>query len=128
MDQAQYLILMAGCLMITLPLELVIGARVYRRPKRLLVALVPMLVVFVAWDLLGIVRNHWTYNPRFVTGIDFGILPLEELTFFIVIPICGLLTYEAVGKILELARGTGRVRFRWPDGLVRESGEEQTDG
>ncbi|PID50996.1 MAG: lycopene cyclase [Propionibacteriales bacterium] len=128
MDQAQYLILMAGCLLITLPLELVIGARVYRRPKRLLVALVPMLVVFVAWDLLGIVRDHWTYNPRFVTGTNFGILPLEELTFFIVIPICGLLTYEAVGKILELARGTGRVRFRWPDGLVRESGEEQTDG
>ncbi|MFN2607294.1 MAG: lycopene cyclase domain-containing protein, partial [Acidimicrobiales bacterium] len=28
-------------------------------------------------------------------------LPLEELVFFVVIPICGLLTYGAVGRILR---------------------------
>ena len=31
--------------------------------------------------------------------------PLEELVFFIVIPICGLLTYEAVGTVLKRLRG-----------------------
>ena len=30
-DHYQYLLLMAGCLLITLPLEFVVGARVYRR-------------------------------------------------------------------------------------------------
>jgi hypothetical protein len=29
---------------------------------------------------------------------------VEELTFFVVIPICGLLTLEAVRRILERAR------------------------
>ena len=71
MDRWQYLLLMAGCLLTTLPLEFVLGARVYRSPRRLWRALWPMLVMFVAWDL-------------------------------IVIPICGLLSLEAVRRILGL--------------------------
>lgn len=101
----QYLALMAGCLAITLPLEFVLRARVYRRPLRLALALLPTLVVFVVWDIVGIIRDHWSYSPRFTTGIMLGPMPLEELVFFIVIPICGLLTYEAVGTVLR-RRGT----------------------
>ena len=41
MDRYQYLLLMAACLAITLPLEFVLGARVYRRPALLVAALVP---------------------------------------------------------------------------------------
>lgn len=128
MDQAQYLLLMAGCLLITSPLELVLGARVYRNPRRLVTAMVPMLVIFLVWDVVGILRGHWTYNLRFVSGIHLGVLPLEELVFFVVIPICGLLTYEAVGRVLVLLKGRGRLRFRWPEGLVRDLGEEPRDG
>lgn len=127
MEQAQYLLLMAGCLLITLPLELVLGARVYRRPVRLLLAMLPMLVIFVAWDILGIVRNHWWYNETFISGIHLGPMPIEELIFFIVIPICGLLTYQGVGRVLALIRGSGPLRFTWRDGLLRETMPGGTD-
>lgn len=101
-DRYQYLLLMAGCLLITLPLEVVLRARVYRRPRRLLMALLPVVVLFTAWDLVGIHREHWSYSERFTTGIVLpGAVPLEELVFFVVIPICGLLTYEAVGTVLS---------------------------
>ena len=106
-DSYQYLILMAACIAITLPLEFVLRARVYRRPVRLLLAMLPMLIIFVAWDILGIVREHWTYNPQFITGINLGVMPLEELVFFLVIPLCGLLTYESVGYVLGLLRKGG---------------------
>ncbi|MCC5672413.1 lycopene cyclase domain-containing protein [Kocuria rhizophila] len=125
MDHGQYLVLMGMCVAITLPLEFFVGVRVYRRPVRLLKVMVPVIVLFVARDLWGIYRDHWTYNPQFITGIHLGPLPLEELVFFVVIPICGLLTYEAVTKILRLARGTGHLRYRWPDGLVRETPDER---
>ncbi|HEX7323699.1 MAG TPA: lycopene cyclase domain-containing protein [Mycobacterium sp.] len=131
MDHGQYLLLMAGCVLITLPLEFIVGARVYRSPRRLLAALLPTFVVFVSWDLLGIERGHWFYNPAFISGIHLGPIPLEELVFFIVIPLCGLLTYEAVGKIFSLVRtrASGRLAFRWPAGIVRESREgTQPDG
>jgi lycopene beta-cyclase len=101
----QYLLLMAGCLLITLPLEFVLGARVYRRFGVALLALLPVVLLFSVWDIAGILRGHWTYNPRYVTGIQLVLgMPLEELVFFLVIPWCGLLTYEAVGSVLRLLR------------------------
>jgi len=109
-DQFQYLLLMAGCLLITLPLEFVLGARVYRRARGLAFALLPVVIIFSIWDIVGIVRDHWSYNPRFVTGwqLIFG-MPIEEMTFFIVVPICGLLTYGAVGQVLRrLGSGSAR--------------------
>ena len=99
-DRLQYLALMAGCVLITLPLEFVLAARIYRRPRALLFAMLPMLVVFTAWDLLGIVRGHWWYSERFTTGWHVGLVPVEELVFFVVVPLCGLLTYGAVGTVL----------------------------
>ncbi len=101
LDRFQYLLLMAGCLLITLPLELVLGARVWRQPRRLVTALWPTVVIFVAWDILAIAREHWGYNPKFVTGWRLpGDLPIEELVFFVVIPICSLLTFQAVRRII----------------------------
>ena len=103
-DHWQYLALMAACIIVTLPLEFVLRARVYRRPRRLLLALVPTVVIFTIWDVVGILRHHWTYSPLFTTGFRLGVMPIEELVFFIVVPTCGLLTYEAVGDVLRRTR------------------------
>jgi lycopene beta-cyclase len=101
-DRFQYLILMGLCLLITLPLEFLFGARVWRRPRRLAAALGIPLVIFVVWDLIAIARDHWDYNPQYVTGWELPFdLPVEELTFFLVIPVCGLLTLEAVRNVLN---------------------------
>lgn len=43
--RAEYLLLLAACLAITLPLELVLGARVYRRPRALLSAVAPVVTL-----------------------------------------------------------------------------------
>jgi lycopene beta-cyclase len=100
-DELQYLALMGACLLVTLPLELVIGARVWRRPRRLVLALCPAVLAFVIWDLVAIARDQWTFASRYVTGVDLpGRLPIEEVVFFVVIPICGLLTLEAVRRLL----------------------------
>lgn len=97
-----YLAVMAACLIGTLPLELWLGARVYRRPLRLLLTLLPVLAVFITWDVLAIRAGHWHY--RNLTGWRVGNLPVEEIVFFLVIPLCALLTFEAVR----------RVRPSWP--------------
>ncbi|WP_209370653.1 lycopene cyclase domain-containing protein [Brevibacterium renqingii] len=111
MSAFEYLLLMGACVLITLPLELFFQARVYCRWATALWALVPVILVFSLWDVIAIARDHWTYNPRFVTGIRLGDLPLEEIVFFIVIPLCALLSYEAVGTVL---RGVRRLRSRSP--------------
>jgi lycopene beta-cyclase len=110
LDHFQYLLLMAACLLITLPLEFVFGARVYRRAAGLAFAVIPVVIIFSVWDIVGILRDHWSYSARFTTGVKliFG-MPIEELVFFIVVPICGLLTYEAVGQVLRFTQRRSRV-------------------
>lgn len=83
-----------------LPLELILHTRVFARWRRLLLTLAPVVVVFVLWDLWAIARGHWRYDPAQTTGIELpGRLPLEELLFFLVIPICAILAFEAVRAV-----------------------------
>ena len=96
MDHYQYLILMGACLAVSAPLEL-LGARVYRQPARLARAVLPVAAVCLIWDALAIAGRVWTYNPRYVTGARLPFrIPVEELVFFMVIPVCGILTYACV--------------------------------
>jgi lycopene cyclase domain-containing protein len=95
-----YLALLAACVLGTLPLEFVLGARVYRRPLRLLLTLLPVLVVFVGWDIYAIAQHHWSYDRAQTSGVLLpGRLPLEEFLFFVVVPICSILTLEAVRTV-----------------------------
>lgn len=111
MDQYQYLLLMGACLLVTLPLELVLGARVWHRPRLLVLTLLPVVVAYSLWDAVAIARGVWSYSEVFTTGVLLPLdLPVEELAFFVVVPICGLLTWEAVG--VSLARAERRRRER----------------
>lgn len=100
MDRWQYLIVLGACLLITAPLEF-FGRGVYRQPRRLLAAVIPVAMVFLVWDAIAVAADVWWYNPHYILGIIApGDLPLEEILFFVVIPLCGLLTYSAVSTIL----------------------------
>lgn len=99
MSHLLYLALLAGCLLGTAPLEFVLRTRVYARWRRLLLTVVPVLIAFGGWDIYAIHRGLWTYDRHWLTGVILpGHLPLEELLFFVVIPICSVLTLEAVRR------------------------------
>jgi lycopene cyclase domain-containing protein len=95
--RATYLLLLLACLIGTLPLEVVLHTRVYARWRRLCLAVLPVVVVFGAWDVAAIHAGWWHYDHRYLVGVALpGRLPLEELLFFLVIPTCAVLTLEAV--------------------------------
>lgn len=97
----QYLLLLAACLVITAPLE-VFRPGVYRRPRQLARAVLPVAAVFLVWDELAIAAHVWTYNPAYIVGRFLPIrVPIEEVLFFLIIPVCGLLTYNAVNAIID---------------------------
>ena len=110
MDRWQYLIVLGACLLITAPLE-VFGDGVYRQVRREAFAVLPVAAVFVVWDAVAIAAHIWSYHPKYVTGLELpGHIPIEELLFFIVIPLCGLFTYNAVDTILTYLRRKSRAR------------------
>lgn len=107
-DRFQYLTVLAMCVLVTLPLEFLFDARVWRRPRRLALALAPTFAAFVAWDLWATASGTWSFDADYTIGVELpGGLVIEELLFFIVVPTCALLTLEAVRNILS-----GRVAWR----------------
>lgn len=109
MDRLQYVALMAACLVLTLPLEFVLGARVWRRPRRTLKAIAPAFGIFVAWDLWASHRGTWDFDERYTVGVRLpGGMVVEELMFFFVVPMCALLTFEAVRAVQSRRRGAAR--------------------
>ena len=100
-DRWQYLLVLAACLALTAPLEM-FGPGVYRQWRRPVRAVLPVAVAFLIWDEIAVARHVWSYNGAYITGltIPFGV-PIEEALFFVVIPLCALLTYNAVSTILD---------------------------
>ncbi|MFI5492001.1 lycopene cyclase domain-containing protein [Actinoplanes sp. NPDC051859] len=108
MRHLSYLAVLAGCLICAGWLEPVFKVNVFRRWRRLGLTLLPVIVVFVLWDLGAIAAGHWTFDPEQTTGILFpGGLPLDELLFFVVVPICAVLGFEAVRAVLRRPAGDG---------------------
>jgi len=95
-----YLAVLAFCLLGTLPLEVWLGVQVYRRPRRLLLTLLPVVAVFYLWDVYAIAADHWTFDPAQTVGLVLpGGVPVEELLFFVVVPTCAVLAFEAVRRV-----------------------------
>lgn len=118
MRQLSYLAVLAGCLVGALWLEPVLRVNVLRRWRRLLLTVTPVVIVFVLWDLAAIAAGHWTFDPRQTTGILLpGGLPVDEVLFFVVVPFCAILGFEAVRAVRgwpagdeDPANRTGRKR------------------
>lgn len=97
MSKFAYVSVLLGCLAGTAWLEFFLRTKVYRRAIRLLLTVTPVVFVFSVWDAYAIAQGHWTFDSRFVTGVTtVANIPLDEILFFIVIPICAILSFEAV--------------------------------
>jgi lycopene cyclase domain-containing protein len=124
MGHLTYLGLLAGCLAVTAPLELVLRVRVYPRWRRLLVALLPEFVLFVAWVLYAIAHGHWHYSGDRTLDVRLpGGIPLEEVLFFLVVPLCAVLAFEAVRRVTGWDAG-----YPLPDDSRRSSAARNERG
>lgn len=95
-----YVAVLVFCLIGSGWLEFVMRAKVYRRWVRLSLVIAPVVLIFTVWDAYAIASNHWYFDLNQITGVYvlFNV-PLDEILFFIVIPICSILTFEAVRAI-----------------------------
>ena len=101
---ASYAAMLAFILVATLPLHRFYGLRVLRQPLRLLAAIAPVAALFIAWDLMAAASGQWHFDPAQTFATRLGGLPLEEYAFFVVIPLAGILTFEAVTVVRSRRR------------------------
>jgi lycopene cyclase domain-containing protein len=81
-------------------LEIVLKVGVLRRVKRLFLSIAPVAILFLIWDAYAISQGHWYFDSNQILGVigPFDI-PLEEVLFFIFIPIASVMTIEAVRTV-----------------------------
>jgi lycopene cyclase domain-containing protein len=91
-----YVAMLAFCLAGTLPLVPAFGLRVFRQPGRLLLTVVLAAVPFLVWDVYATAAGHWSFDPAQTLPWRVLGMPLEEVGFFVVVPLASVLTYEAV--------------------------------
>lgn len=99
MRHLAYAGMLAFCLVGTLPLERLFRLGVLRQVRRLALTLLLGASPFLLWDLLATRAGHWSFDdaqtlPMRVLGV-----PWEEVAFFVVIPLAGILTFEAVQAV-----------------------------
>ncbi len=72
------------------PLALSFDGRVnfYKKWKFALQAGIIVAIPFVVWDSLFTKHSFWGFNSERILGVKFFDLPIEEISFFIVIPFC----------------------------------------
>jgi len=88
------------CLAGTLPLHRAFHLTLTRQLRRLALSILPVAAVFLGWDLAATRSGQWAFDTAQTVPVRVAGLPLEEVAFFVVVPLAGLLTYEAVGVVL----------------------------
>lgn len=89
-------------------LEIVLRTRVFARWRRLLLVLAVVVWPFLLWDAYAIAEGHWWFDTDRILGVYLpGEIPLDELLFFLVIPIASILTLEAVRSVKGWFVGDG---------------------
>lgn len=101
-----YVAMLAFCLVGTLPLVKVFGLRVLREPRRLALTILLAGTPFLLWDLWATEVGHWSFDADQTLPWRVAGLPLEEVAFFVVIPLVAVLTFEAVRVARRRVRPT----------------------
>lgn len=122
MRELTYAAMLLFVLIATLPLEIVLRTRVYARARRTLLTLLCVAPLFLVADVLSVRLGHWSFGLDQTLGVVLpGGLPLEEVLFFVVVPIASVMTLEAVRRVRGWAVGDEA-------GRVAEETAEREDG
>jgi lycopene cyclase domain-containing protein len=68
----------------------------YTTWKQLFPAILIVGFLFLVWDEYFTVKEIWGFNPNYLSSIYIGHLPIEEVTFFLVVPYACLFIYEVL--------------------------------
>jgi lycopene cyclase domain-containing protein len=74
----------------------------YKTWKAFFTASAIVAIIFIIWDSYFTHLSVWNFNPRYITGIYFFKLPIEEILFFICIPYSCVFTFYCLDKFYNL--------------------------
>jgi len=95
--------LIINLLIIIFPLVLSFDKKVayHKNIKAIIVSTIIIGSIYLIWDSIAVSRGDWSFNRRFVTGINIFNLPIEEILFFITVPYSCIFIYEVIRSYFQ---------------------------
>jgi lycopene cyclase domain-containing protein len=94
--KSTYLLLDIGTILFPLLLSFDKKVSFWRKWKFLFPAMLLVAAFFLVWDYLFTLWGVWGFTPAYITGAYLANLPLEEVTFFLVVPYACVFVYECL--------------------------------
>lgn len=101
-------------------MEVFLRTHVLARWPRLVLVMAIVVWPFLLWDAYAIAQDHWWFDTSRILGIYLpASIPLDELLFFLVIPLASILTLEAVRSVKGWPVGDEAPVESTPEGAPR---------
>ena len=99
-----YAIFLLTTLLIGLALNRYYSFKLFSRWRGFLAGFIVVIVPFLLWDVLATRDGHWAFNSEYILGPKLFGLPIEEISFFFVVPFVMTAMWMLVH--LKTAKGT----------------------
>lgn len=100
MAQFNYLMVLGFIGACALFVNLGFRLRIRSKWKVFLLTDIAILAIYLAWDFWAVAKGSWYFDPEQLIGFYiFGQLPIEEVLFFVIVPLMVVLTYLALIKL-----------------------------
>ncbi len=97
MHRMEYLFILLFWLIVSAAIHYKYRLVLYSSVKQMVVTVGFFLIAGIAWDLIGIIREHWVFRYENLIGVTLGVLPLEEVLFMLIVPYGILVFYKFFG-------------------------------
>ena len=76
--------------------------RIVRLWKTFLKLDLVLVALYGSWDIWAANRRAWYFDDKQILGLKlFGVLPFEEILFFILVPLMVLISHQSLEKIIQ---------------------------
>lgn len=102
MAQFHYLYVLGFIAFCAVAVTLVFRVRVPRFWRNFILADLSILAIYLNWDYWAIRKGNWGFDGEQILGLYiFGIIPVEEVLFFIIVPLMTVIVYVTLIKLIK---------------------------
>ena len=106
MSHLSYLVVIIFVMMCAFGVNLGFRLRIGKRWRELLLTEIAILVIYLFWDTWAIAKKSWFFDTHQTVNIDLlPKVPIEEVLFFIIVPLMIIISYQALLKLTGWSAG-----------------------
>lgn len=97
----EYTLILLSLLLVSIFLHWEYKLKIFKSRSHAFTFFTFLFLVGAVWDYIAISRGHWSYGEKFLLGPHFASIPIEDYSFFLVLPYFGLVLWKFIEQSLN---------------------------